>query len=448
MALELRQASVSYGDQTVFSNLNLSVAPGEIVFLRGPSGSGKSTVMYLLNGVIPHIKSATWSGNIVLDGEEISDWSVHARTQKIGSVFQNAREQIVFPIVEDELVFPMENLQLSTETMDKRLKDLQTSLRFSTQAQTRHLSGGEKQTLITETTIGMGQHYLLLDEPLANLDHGQAVALMQRLKQLATESGYGILLVEHRSDVLLPYVDRVVDMEETTPSSSMNTITLKDRGTDRVVFDLEDLGYSVDETTILDAVNVILYEGERLRISGDNGAGKTTLLQLLMGFIKPTRGTIRSDFRLLNGGRKRKQQKNAPAMRAAWVLQNPDYQLFMASVAEEIALQGKNTAWNAQLMHIFQLEPLANRHPLSLSEGQKRKVGIAAMLAMEPDLLLLDEPTVGLDDGSLLQLMQALDAYDTHRHEQALSPLTMITVSHDQRVQQFFGQHLLHLEKQ
>ena len=301
--------------------------------------------------------------------------------------------------------------------------------------QTRTLSGGQKQRLITASTLATGQKILILDEPLANLDIAGATELMNTLRALAG-AGYAVLVVEHRLDMVLPFVDTVWNIRAGVVTKVENkqeyllsqTVTIEDNSDSHekgnVQFSLNHVAFSVKKKEILKDVNFDIYSGERLLLLGENGCGKTTLLRLLARLYKPTKGNIEQTLNPKFG----KSKKNKKWFKSVGVVyQNPNYQLFMPTVEQEIAFNAVSKDYAEEMIKLFGLEHLRNRHPQSLSEGQKRRVSIAAVAAGNPKVLLLDEPTVGQDYKGLCELVKILDEL----HDK--SGNTMITITHDMR---------------
>lgn len=449
-AIVLKDLSFKYpGDTTaplVIDGLDLEIRYGEILLVCGYSGSGKSTLLKLINGVIPFVQKGTFTGSIAFEGQDMAALSVSERSRFIGSVFQNPREQIVFDKLIDELVFPMENLCVPRELMKERSQKLLDELDLDPEARTATLSGGEKQKLMTAATLSMQQKVLLLDEPLANLDHKSAVELLDLLHRLAREENYAIVLVEHRLDLVRRTVDRVLSftdghrffdspedffsgLEKDPPRRPANDFLRQAPSQDAAtLITLNGVGCTIEGKEIFSDVDLKVRAGEHLVILGDNGRGKTTLLEMIAGLRAPTKGTIRHAYPPRALGRK-----------VGMVLQNPDYQLFMLTVKDELELTSVDPAWTDFLIRHFAFAPLLSRSPFSLSEGQKRKLGFACILARKPEVLLLDEPTVGLDDTGLFQLLTALDQYGQD------NPLTLITVSHDRRAIPLLGERQFYL---
>ena len=259
---------------------------------------------------------------------------------------------------------------------------------------------------------------------------------MSTLKSLA-KAGYCIIVIEHRLDVVLPFVDKVFHVG----NKSVNEITdrenyLKEQSTEiedtcsefsgtLPVFSLSDVAFSVKERGILNGVTFDVLKGSRTVLLGENGCGKTTLLRLISRLEKPTRGVILQNIDD-KFGQKSKQSKKW-YQKVGVVYQNPDYQLFMPTVEKEIKFGAKSDEYADEIAEKFGVKQLYARHPQSLSEGQKRRVSIAAVVATAPEVLILDEPTVGQDYRGLCKMVEVLNRIHTDTKN------TMITVTHDCR---------------
>lgn len=422
-------------EEPVLQELHFEVNYGEVTLLSGLSGCGKSTLLQLINGVIPRIVSGEWEGEVWIDGENTEGYSMSRISRKVGSVLQNAESQIIHQTVEDEIAFGCENFGISPDDIEDRIADASKTLQLGRDWKTRTLSGGQKQRVVTASTLAMEPRILIFDEPLANLDQRGAVELLELLGRLARE-GRAILLVEHRLDVVLPYVDVVWQMENGTVHPVTDKAAYLNRQISLIHDTREDcitkaspavccrqVHKQFGDRVILDALDAEISVGERILLLGENGCGKSTLLNLIGRLLKPDAGSIIQSFDPRLG----KKADRAWFRSVGVVYQNPNYQLFMPSVQEEICFGTKDTDYALEVAARFGLEPLLERHPQSLSEGQKRRVTIAAILAQKPKLLLLDEPTVGQDYAGLQQMVKVLN--EIHREQGN----TMITITHDFR---------------
>lgn len=437
-AIAVKCNSFSYEgmEKPVLQNVCFHVEYGEVTLLSGTSGSGKSTLLALINGVIPRMTAGELDGEVCIDGVDMKGAAMSQISSKVGSVLQNAEAQIIHQVVEDEVAFGCENFGVAPDEIARRVDACCDALHLSKEAATRTLSGGQKQRLVTAAALAMDTNILIFDEPLANLDQEGAIALLKLMRQLA-EQGKAILLVEHRLDVVLPYVDvvwqvkdaaveKVVDKKQYLMSQ---VSVIKDEksqcptGDPKVAFSVDKVSKKYGKRQILQELSMEIKAGERVLLLGENGCGKSTLMQLMARLIKPDGGTI-TQFLDRNVGRR----ANRDFYRMVGVVyQNPNYQLFMPSVREELLFGAADREYAMEMAERFGLTELLERHPHSLSEGQKRRVTIAAILAQQPKVLLLDEPTVGQDYEGLKQMVAVLN--DVHREQHN----TMITVTHDFR---------------
>ncbi len=436
-ALELRNISFTYSgaDKPVFENINMTLDYGEFVLLSGLSGEGKSTLLSIINGIIPNVISGKMEGNVFFEGRDVTNEKVSARSKYIGTVLQNADEQIVYDVCADEIAFGCENFCIEPSAISRRIDKSCKLMKLSPDSFTKVMSGGQKQRLVTASTLAMQQKIIILDEPLANLDCESAHTLLKTLRKLSCD-GYAILLVEHRLDMVSKYVGRVLWIKERQLYSSggMNElisaekrIPRTDRQIDKnapVVISGKNLCYSAGGKDIIKELNVDIRKGERIVLLGENGCGKTTLMRVLARLNKLSGGVL-SQTVLPND--KKKKPTSKWFKKVGFVYQNPSYQLFMPTLKEEVSYQAATEEIADRMIKLFGLSGLESRHPQSLSEGQKRRAGIAAICAGLPEVIFLDEPTVGQDYDHLCQIVNALNIL------QAEHKFTMITVTHDFR---------------
>lgn len=287
----------------------------------------------------------------------------------------------------------------------------------------------------------MGQKIIILDEPLANLDKDGAAMLMNTLRKLS-RAGYCVIVVEHRLDMVLPYVDKVwhvagqkvTEVADKKAYLEEQTKVIEDICPPffggKTLFDVKNVKFSVRNKCILKNIGCRILKGERVVLLGENGCGKTTFMRLLARLYKPTGGSL-TQFIDSAFGQKSRGSK-AWYKRVGVIYQNPDYQLFMPTVRQEICYNAVSPEYAEEIARLFDVYSLWERHPQSLSEGQKRRVSIAAVAAGKPEVLLLDEPTVGQDYERLKQMTEILN--ELHKK----SGNTMITVTHDMRCAEAF----------
>lgn len=432
IAIRLKEVSFKYdgAKENVLENINLTVEYGETVLLSGVSGEGKSTLLSIINGVIPFVNSGEFSGSVEIDGKDVTKLKISERSKLIGTVLQNADEQIIYDLVNEEIAFGCENLNIASEEIDRRIERFTTLMQIEKNAKTKTLSGGQKQRLITASTLAMEQKIIILDEPLANLDTHTAHILLKALRNLAN-SGYAVLIVEHRLDVVKNYIDKVMRIENkqlftstdiNDLNSGIKTIPHADGSLPgEVLIKGEKLFFAAGDRNIIDGIDIEIRAGERIVLLGENGCGKTTLMRMLARLNKPNDGALSQTIT------KSKKANSKWFSKVGYVYQNPTYQLFMPTLLSEISFKAKSEEMSRKMINAFGLSGLEQRHPQSLSEGQKRRASIAAVCASEPTVLFLDEPTVGQDYKNLCKTVETVNKINKNLGT------SIVTVTHDKR---------------
>ena len=432
VAIRLKEVSFKYdgAKENVLENINLTVEYGETVLLSGVSGEGKSTLLSIINGVIPFVNSGEFSGSVEIDGKDVTKLKISERSKLIGTVLQNADEQIIYDLVNEEIAFGCENLNIASEEIDRRIERFTTLMQIEKNAKTKTLSGGQKQRLITASTLAMEQKIIILDEPLANLDTHTAHILLKALRNLAN-SGYAVLIVEHRLDVVKNYIDKVMRIENkqlftstdiNDLNSGIKTIPHADGSLPgEVLIKGKKLFFAAGDRNIIDGLDIEIRAGERIVLLGENGCGKTTLMRMLARLNKPNDGALSQTIT------KSKKANSKWFSKVGYVYQNPVYQLFMPTLLSEISFKAKSEEIAREMINAFGLSGLEQRHPQSLSEGQKRRASIAAVCASEPTVLFLDEPTVGQDYENLCKTVETVNKINKNLGT------AIVTVTHDKR---------------
>jgi energy-coupling factor transport system ATP-binding protein len=403
--------------QPTLKGVNLSVYPGEIVLIAGATGSGKSTLLNCIAGITPIHTGGTLSGKISYQGADLNPLSVRQRSRWLGTLMQNVELQIFTDRVWEEVVFGLENWQIPPQQIPGLVSAALGEFGLTAQQQwsIQQLSAGQKQRLLIACLLTLEQPILLLDEPLAYID---AVGVKQLLKLLRTrvDRGQMVLIVEHRIDVIREICDRTFAVrdgqlwEQSPPTVSSQIIPVVQPDPDR----------SGSPTLLLQTQQLSWHgyppfpdlqvrAGETVLLKGDNGCGKTTLLKLLSGLLKPTTGHLE-----ILGREMHKRSVVQIAAFVGFVLQNPNHQLFADSVRSEVLQLGVSPDRADTLLAQLSLQEFSAQHPQSLSQGQKRRLALAAVLARQPHICLLDEITVGQDPHSLGLMLQVLQQF-THQ---------------------------------
>jgi energy-coupling factor transporter ATP-binding protein EcfA2 len=424
-------------DEPAVNGMSLSIKPGSFVLLTGPTGCGKSTWLRLAAGLLQNHGSGRFEGQMLLDGSPVGAIAPSNRVRSIGFVSQTPHDQIVSGTVGDEVAFGLESAGIDPADLDPLILQALNVVELAVDRDrpTLALSGGQLARLVVAGAIAGSPPLLLLDEPLAQLDPAGAEVLLQTLRRIA-DRGTAVVMVEHRVHLAADTVDRVI---------VMNDGTIAGEGTDhlqQVGIGLElpridppqnfgpeliaasKLRYRYEDTDLdaLDGVDFTVQAGERIAVMGPNGSGKSTLLRAIAGLIKA--GAVTHNGRVID------------------VPQDPDLALFCPTVRSELAygpeehrLQPEAVAERvSHIAEALNLTPLLERAPQSLSRGQRLRVAVGAAMSVQPDVLLLDEPTSGQDRTEVVRLMRALTAasqngavvFATHDEELAEAAATRI----------------------
>jgi energy-coupling factor transporter ATP-binding protein EcfA2 len=452
----------------VLADVTLQVAAGEFVLVTGPSGAGKSTLLRCINGLVPHFTGGTLSGSVAVAGHDPVAEGPQVLSRVVGFVFQDPETQFVVDRVEDEVAFALENQAVPREEMRPHVEAALDLLGLAPlrDRPLHTLSGGEKQRVAIAAALALQPRVLVLDEPTSQLDPHSAREVLEAVVRLNRDLGLTVVLAEHRLERVLPYADRLVHL----PAPSSPVLSGPPRGVLRHVnlapplvalgkalgweplpltieegrqfardcgFEIADsighsatcnrqsrilqverLSFSYDGVPALRDVHLEVYAGELVALMGRNGSGKTTLLNCIVGLLQPRRGTIALDGRDVAG------QTTADLCRSVGYLpQNPGDLLFADTVEEELEVTLRNHGLlgappipPSELLDRLGLTDLSASYPRDLSAGQRQRVALGAVTVTRPRLLLLDEPTRGMDyraKESLVQLLRTWQAEGT-----------------------------------
>jgi energy-coupling factor transport system ATP-binding protein len=428
------------------ADVSLDVSEGAFTLLAGPSAGGKSTLLRLFNGLVPQFHGGRLAGSLQVAGLDPSRTPARRMATIAGLVFQEPEAQAIADTVEDEVAFGMEQHGLPPAEMRRRIDDLLPALGIEHLRYRRlaTLSGGERQRVAIAAVLALEPPLLLLDEPTSQLDPAGAEAVIAAVRRLHSARNLTVLLAEHRLERLLPVVDSVIEVQDArvtalSPREAAATLRavpavcelarrldwspipltveearqflavhpLEPRtprvepppspGSELLAVDALTLAYG--EFVALREATFSLREGEVVALVGANGCGKSTLFRAIAGLIAPASGAVTFAGQLAP---KSVQQRTAFA---GLVPQDPAIALYHETVREEVAetlthrqigsqdsrsrIDGALSAWN--------LGPLQSRNPRDVSVGQQQRIAVAAMLAHEPRVWLLDEPTRGAD---------------------------------------------------
>ena len=463
--IELDGVGVTYhGAATpALSGVDLRIEEGELCLVVGRTGSGKSTLLRTINGLVPHFTGGTLHGRVTVDGRDTADHPPRELADVVGVVGQDPRAGFVTDVVEEELAYGMESLGLAPEVMRRRVEETLDLLGLA-DLRARPLdtlSGGERQRVAIGSVLTTHPRVLVLDEPTSALDPPAAEEVLATLHRLVHDLGLTVLLAEHRLERVVPFADRIVYLpgggaaiEVGSPAEVMATspiappivelgrlagwsplpLTIRDArrcaaGLRRELADLPaptrtlvpvtdappllraaHLAVSYGRTVALRGVDLSVAGGEVVAVMGRNGAGKSTLLQAWTGLVAPDRGLVTV------AGHDPVRLSPAELVRqVALVPQEPADLLYAETVAAECDAADRDAGLPAGSCAAL-LERLVpgldpDRHPRDLSEGQRLALVLAIQLVSDPPVVLLDEPTRGLDyaaKGRLVTLLRQL----------------------------------------
>lgn len=466
-------------------NINLSIFQGEKVVIVGPSGSGKSTLAHCLNGLVPFSYRGTITGSLTVNGVETKDADLFSISKMVGTVLQDPDSQFIGLSVGEDIAFALENDCVEVEEMHERVQEVARLVDLESYLANglHELSGGQKQRVALGGVLVDHADILLFDEPLANLDPAtgkQAISLIDRLHR---ETNKAIVIIEHRlEDVLSKPVDRIIVVDDGrivadgTPqeilasdvltkhhireplyvkalkyasgnkleTSSLygipeavkadvrawyeRTPEVRELALGDAVLKLEDVSFSYDgRAALINDVSFTIQKGEMVSIVGRNGAGKSTLSKLICGFEDGISGVI-----MLNGRDLAEDTIKMRANHIGMVMQNPNHMISQTLIFDEVALglRARNVP-DAEIaervektLKICGLYAFRNWPVQALSFGQKKRVTIASILVLEPEVIILDEPTAGQDFYHYTELMEFLQELNR-------IGITILMITHD-----------------
>jgi energy-coupling factor transporter ATP-binding protein EcfA2 len=452
--------------EPAIENISFELKPGEMLLIAGSSGCGKTTLARCINGLIPRSYRGKREGKVLLHGKDVAEMQIADMAQIVGTLLQDPERQIVASNVYNEIAFGPENLGLPGAEIIARVEQAMQRLKIEhlQDRETFNLSGGEKQKVALAGLLSMNPSILLLDEPLASLDPASAYEALDVFRSLADE-GKTVVLIEHRvEDAIVARPDRLLYMEagqvkylgsitdlpteinhrevklpaewvvkrvqqmgekadkRSSPmdktelvqgpeSDALSGEAVSKRGEPLVVFENVDFRYNDETPWILQDVNLTIQRGDLVAVLGPNGAGKSTLVKHAIGLLKPTRGRV-----LIEGRDTRSMSVAQIARVLGYVFQSPTHMLYAPTVREELEFGPKNLDFKKEVMQravtesvsTVNLNGLEEYPPLGLSFGQQKRTTIAAVLAMQSKIIIMDEPTAGQDYANYTHFMDAM----------------------------------------
>jgi cobalt transport protein ATP-binding subunit len=471
-AVSVHEVTFTYhgADRPALRGVSFAQAAGEMIGVMGASGAGKSTLAKCLNRIIPEFEDGDFHGAIRVAGEPPEHLRVCDVAPKVGMVFQDFESQLFSTNVAHEIAFAMEQVGMERAEMDRRIMPAleAVGLRGFEHRDPMSLSGGEKQRLAIASVLALRPSVIVLDEPTTDLDPEGRAEVFDLIAKLRAQ-GLSLIVIEHESEELRA-ADRIMvlrDGEIATdgppPEVFSRTALLRECGvrppglghalellgidvqpngveqayeaivrayprltstravaeagpdaappakTGPVFVGIDNVSFSYSGgPRVLDSIDLKVEAGEFLAIVGQNGSGKTTLAKHIVGLLQPANGRVTIE------GKDRAQMRPAEMAReVAYVFQNPDHQIFAATVEDEVAFGPRNFGLGEdeirrrcdEALEAVGLQNERQSDPFLLSKGERQRLAVASVLVLRPRMLILDEPTTGLDHREQIRMM-------------------------------------------
>jgi len=458
-------SSLSYtypvGHSPAIRDISLSIDKGELILITGHTAAGKTTLCYALAGILQHEFGGTLTGEMTFLNRPVSDYSgVSELNQYISMVFDDADSQLIFTSVEEELASGLETRMNSRVEIEERICHVMElcDITHLKERPPYTLSGGQKQRVAIAAALAMNTDVLILDEPTSELDVKATGKIIETLKNLKRE-GKTIIIVDHSLEGYRYVADRVIVMKEgmISRTGSFNELFPEVQGSMKALYEapdlisytegqndplvlISDLKKQYGDVFALKGVSLKIYNGEFIALLGENGSGKTTLVKHFNGLLRPDSGTVRiGDL----------DAKSASIInlvkKTGLVFQNPDTMLFADSVHEEILFGLENIGSPdpdsiiEDVLRMVDLIGKDNVYPRHLSRGERQRLAVACILAMKPGIIILDEPTTGLDENESDRLMELMSDLQKKGH-------TIIMVTHNMRIAEEYADRIIAME--
>ncbi|HNX28777.1 MAG TPA: ATP-binding cassette domain-containing protein [Syntrophomonadaceae bacterium] len=441
--IDIQDLSYYYPGQAhpALKSIGLQIEKGKICGITGRSGCGKSTLLRAISRLIPDFYGGTLAGEIFFRQRPLKDWSNKDLYRYMGVLSQDAEHSIIFNELKRDVAFGLENLGLSNAEMSRRVGEVLEyfSLNQLSHKSVHHLSGGERQKTALAGIVVMQPEMLVLDEPTAQLDNSTARDFFKLLRKLNQELGITIVIAEQKLGFLFDLADKVAVMENgeiifagtpaeqnnwalrhdypLTPDSrgdhwtmsanyglssnktGLNTgwpVTAAEKSWPDHAVAVRAINFNYGKSKVLENINLELYRGQITALTGDNGAGKTTLIKIILGLIKAGSGQVE-----VLGHEGKQLQPAIIGREAAYLPQSLDHYFMADTALAEVRLGLEQDGGSGETARDW-LEKLnvikyLDTDPRCLSAGEKQRVAIASITAADPQLILLDEPTRGLD---------------------------------------------------
>lgn len=462
--VSLKKVSFFYPKSCVpaLLNIDLDIRRGEILGVIGATGAGKSTLCLALNGIVPQFYGGRFFGHATVAGFDTVTHPIHEISRRVGMVFEDPATQLIGSTVENEIAFALENLRVDPAEIRRRIASSLAAVHLEDyiQAHPHELSGGQQQKLALAAALALHPELIVLDEPTSQLDPQSTEDVFKLAREIHRTLGTTLVIAGHAAEEMAEYTDRVVllsggrlvatgtpaeiygspdllareQLRVTEVTATFHLLSKRGLGSGTLPVRLEDglselarlpprapfqpaqNGSDQAGTPILEArqltfayptgkraldrISLRIDQGEYVLLIGQNGAGKSTLVKHFLNLLSPTSGQV-----LLDGAPIAHAGSSGLARRIGYVSQNPDRQIFNASVESEVGFSLERTTLSdaekeqriAEALETLGLTAQRRMHPLALSKGDRARIVVAAIMVMNPEIYIFDEPTTGQD---------------------------------------------------
>jgi energy-coupling factor transport system ATP-binding protein len=443
-------------------DITLSIGKGELILITGPTAAGKTTLCLALAGILHHELGGIVTGHLSFLGRSINEYDgMRELSQHISMVFDDADAQLIFTSVEEEIASGLETRLPTAGERHDRINEVMNICEISHLAKRPPyaLSGGQKQRVAIAAAFAMDTEVLILDEPTSELDVHATGKIIDILQELRAQ-GKTIIIVDHSLEGYRGVANRVYEIREghIARQGTFDELFPEVQGSVKALYDEPDLSPYVEpddkpiiriadlhrkygDVHALNGVNVSIFPGEFVALLGENGSGKTTLVKHFNGLLRPDKGTIKVlDLDAT------KEEIMTLVRHTGLVFQNPDTMLFADTVDEEIRFGLSNINIHnpdtriQEVLSMVRLTGQEQTYPRHLSRGERQRLAVSCILAMEPEIIVLDEPTTGLDEEESDRMMNLMKSLQAKGH-------TIIMVTHNMRIAEEYADRIIAMEE-
>ncbi|MEL7567230.1 MAG: energy-coupling factor transporter ATPase [Dehalobacterium sp.] len=460
--IKIEKLVFPHREEPVLKNIDFEINQGDFIVITGGTASGKSALLHTITGAVPHYYHAELTGKVTIMGQDIKDMRLNRMSDYVGYMMQEPQNQIISTDIYEDVSFGLGNLEISKKQIDQTVKSVLefVGLKGYEKRKTNALSGGQAQRVVLAGILALNAPILILDQPTAELDPLGRSELYQRLGQLNKAQNLTIVLVMDRIEEVIKFANKVFYMENGEMAKQYSpeeyyqeqkelvkkrlklNMPLKADSSkpNEVIAKAAHASYQYkNNLTGCEDVNLDIYKGDILAIVGLNGSGKSTLAKMLIGLLKPSNGEIQVfDCPV------RKENLKKIRSHTGFLFQNPDYQIFASTLEEEVGFSLKLRGEGKEVidqkvdesLQFVGLLDYKTMHPQRLSRGQRQLLALASILVSEPEFIIADEPTTGLDQNQGYMIMEKLA--DLSR-----AGKTVLVITHDLTMAKYYANRLV-----